>query len=244
MANLTWWRRPSISTLRRDMDDILEDFDLSRGFRREIDRLFNEDLSPRTMWSEMERLLEDFVSPQPLRRRMAGLFEPLVGGATRGLMGRGGETMFMPNIELKEQDNAYVLRADLPGVREQDVNVNVDDDNVLTISGERRREESKRERGYEYTEREYGSFSRSIQLPRGAEASKIEADFRNGVLEIHVPKGEGARARHIPIGGREGREGRELGGRKEEQPRVLDTGDGGRKEKSQSQSQSNATTNR
>ena len=234
MANLTWWRRPAISTLRRDMEDILEDFDISRSFRREIDRLFSEELAPRTSWSEMEQLFDDFVSPQPLRRRMASLFEPLVG-ATRSLLGRGGETMFMPNIELTERDDSYVLRADLPGVREQDVNVNLDDDNVLTISGERRREEAKRERGYEYTEREYGSFTRSVQLPRGADASKIEADFRNGVLEVHVPKGEGARARHIPIGGREGRE---LGGRKEEQPRVLDTGDGGRKDKSQSRSQS------
>jgi HSP20 family protein len=170
----------------------------------------------------MERMLDEFVSPQPLRRRVASLFEPLLG-ATRGLLGRGAEAVFVPDVELTERDDTYVLRVDLPGIRERDVNVNVDDDNVLTITGERRREEGKRERGYEYTEREYGSFTRSVQLPRGADVSKIEADFRNGVLEVHVPKGESMRARQIPI---RSREAREIGRR--EEPRVLETGNGGR----------------
>lgn len=231
MANLTRWRRPSSLSLRREMEDILEDFDLPRGFRRELDRMFDEDLTPRSLWTEMERMFDDFVSPMPLRRRMARLFEPITGAA--GLLRRRAE-MFVPEVELMERDNAYVLRVDLPGVREQDVNVNVHEDNVLTITGERHRDETRRERGYEYTERSYGSFTRSIQLPRGADTSKIEADFRNGVLEVHVPtKVEAARSRHVPIRGREreremgeGREGRE-------EPRVLEPGDGGRKERPQ-----------
>ena len=66
MANLTWWRRPSNLTLRRNMEDILEEFDMPRGFQREMDRLFGEDLSPRTLWSEMDRLFDDFVSPLSL----------------------------------------------------------------------------------------------------------------------------------------------------------------------------------
>lgn len=223
MANLTWWRRPSSLSLRRDMEDILEEFDLPRGFRRELDRIFDEESSPRSLWSEMERMFDDFVSPMPLRRRMARLFEPITG--TVGLLGRGGQ-MFVPDVELTERDNAYVLRVDLPGMREQDVNVSVDDDNVLTITGERHRDETKRERGYEYTERSYGSFSRSVQLPRGADASKVDADFRNGVLEVHIPKGEAARKRNVPIRGRE-RE-RELGAGAREEPRVLEPGDGRR----------------
>jgi len=224
MANLTW-RRPSELALRHDIEDILDDFDLPRAFRREIDRLFDEDLSPRSLWTEMDRMFDEFVSPPSLRRRMTNLFQPLVASTGRLLAPWRDRETFAPQLELKERDNAYVLRVDLPGVREQDVNVNVDDDQrTLTISGERRREESKRERGYEYTERDYGSFSRSVELPRGADTSKVEAEFRNGVLEVRVPKGESARARQIPIGRRE----RELGTK--EEPRVLEGGNGGRKE--------------
>ena len=82
---------------------------------------------------------------------------------------------------------------DLPGLRERDIDVRVDSDNVVTISGERREEETKRGRSYQMTERTYGAFSRSVQLPRGADTSKVEADFRNGVLELRVPKLEAAR---------------------------------------------------
>lgn len=222
MANLAFWRRPSSLSLRRDMEEILSDFDLPRGLRREIERLFDEDLSPRMMWSEIEDLLDEFMPPVSVRRRIARLFEPFVGmgmgmgmgGGHRGRMAwHRGE--FAPEIELTERDNAYVLRVDLPGVREQDVDVRVDDDHVLTISGERRREESRRERGYEYTERSYGSFTRSVELPRGADVSKIDADFRNGVLEIHIPKSESARTRQIAIRGRE-------------EPRVLESDTGRR----------------
>ena len=69
MANITRWRRPSSLSLRRDMEDILDEFDLPRGFRREIDRLFDEDLTPRSLWAEMDRVFDDFVSPPTLRRR-------------------------------------------------------------------------------------------------------------------------------------------------------------------------------
>lgn len=223
MANLTWWRRPSSLSLRRDMEDILDEFDLPRSFRRAIDRMFEEDLTPRAMWKEMDRLFDDFVPPAPLRRRMARLFEPVTGTATR-LLGPGVDT-FAPQVEMVERENTYVLRVDLPGVRDQDVNVQIEDDNVLTIKGERHREETKKERGYEYSERSYGSFTRSIELPRGADATKIEADFRNGVLEVHIPKGEAVRSRQIPIAARE----RERIGK--EEPRVLEPGDGGRKER-------------
>lgn len=222
MTNLTRWRRPSSLTLRRDVEDVLDEFDLPRGLRREIGRLFDGDLSPRTLWSAMDRLLDDFVSPPTLRRRIARLFEPIVGTTRRLLgIGRGAET-FAPELDLVERDDAYVLHVDLPGVRDQDVNVTVEDDNVLTITGERRREETKRERGYQYDERSYGSFTRSVQLPRAADASKIEADFRDGVLEVHIPKPAAAQARAIPI---RSHGAPEIGAK--EEPRARSSGDGG-----------------
>ena len=219
MTKLVPWRRPSTLGLRRDIDDALNEFEMPRSIRREFDRLLGEEVAPTTMWREMERLFDDFVSPPSLRRRIARLFENVPAwGAGWGAGGLRGREAFVPQVELTERENDYLMRVDLPGLREQDVDIRVDDDNVVTISGERRDEETKRERGYEYTERTYGSFSRSVQLPRGVDTSKVEADFRNGVLEVHVPKSEAARPRHIPIGGREGAK---------EEPRIIAPGNGG-----------------
>ena len=196
MAALIPWGRSSLTTLQRDIDDLLEDFPTPRAFRHEVTRLFGEELSPRTIWREMERLMDDYESPPSLRSRIGRLFE-----GVRGVLPLTREKDgFVPSVELVEQDKEYVLKADLPGMREQDVDVRIDDDNVLTIGGERREEHTKTVRGYEYSERRYGSFSRSVALPTGINPDKIEADFRNGVLEVHIPKSQQAlAARKIPI---------------------------------------------
>lgn len=202
MTNLPRWTRPSMLTLRRDVEDILQEFEVPRRVRRELDSLLREDLSEESMLHEMQRLLDDFVSPPSLRRRVLRLLDRVIPGRGGGEM--RDRDVFMPQVELTEGDSDYLMRVDLPGLRERDIDVRVDDDNVVTISGERRAEETKRRRGYQMTERTYGAFSRSVQLPRGADATKIEADFRNGVLELRAPKLEAARTRQIPIGGREG----------------------------------------
>jgi HSP20 family protein len=240
MNKLTrWGRRPSINNLRRDIDDALDEFTSPRALRREIDRLFGEDLSPRNIWQEMSGLFDEFVMPTQLRRRVSALFEPFgvgVGGGGGTMLGasRGG-TMFVPELELVERDNELLLSVDLPGVRQEDVDVSVDEDNVLTIRGERRDEQSRRARGYEYTERSYGSFVRSVELPRGIDGSRIDAEYRDGVLQLHIPKSEQAMGRQIPIKSREyGREqsreqqGREQGGEQSrDQPRVMSPQNGG-----------------
>jgi HSP20 family protein len=212
MANLVRRNRPSLLNMRRDIEDAADEFGMPRRFRNEIARLFGQDLSVADMWDEMDRLMDDFTSPPSMRRRIARMF----GGSSRG--GLRGRDLYAPAIDLTERDKEYVLRVDLPGMREQDIDVRVDDDNVLTVSGERHEEEQRNERGYEYTERMYGSFCRTVELPRGIDASKIESDFRNGVLELRVPKGEGRGTRHIQIG--RGREGATGG----EQPRVISQG--------------------
>jgi HSP20 family molecular chaperone IbpA len=127
-------------------------------------------------------------------QRMASLLGG-IGGLRIPLLSR--KTEFAPQLELKELDSEYVLNADLPGVREQDVDVRISDDNVLTVGGERREEETKRVRGYEYSERSYGSFSRSIELPPGVDASKIQAKCDRdprGVLRATVRTVQGAGA--------------------------------------------------
>ncbi len=200
MANLSrGWGRPSMLSLQRDVEDLLEDYEMPRSFRREIDRVFDLSRSPDAIWRDMDRILGEFETPRALSTRLARLFEAF------GLMGRrrGGERyareLFVPEVDVAERDNELVLKVDLPGMREKDIELRVEDGNTLTISGERREEESRNVRGYQYQERRYGSFSRSIPLPSGVDASNIAADFRNGVLEIHVPRSEGSRARRIPV---------------------------------------------
>jgi HSP20 family protein len=110
--------------------------------------------------------------------RLFGLFDPQGVAATRG---------WVPAIDLAEGEGEYVLRADLPGLGEDDVNIELQD-NVLTISGERKFEHEERKDGYYRAERASGRFSRSLTLPDGVDPESIRAHFDKGVLEVRVPK--------------------------------------------------------
>ena len=101
-------------------------------------------------------------------------------------------------MDLVETENKFVLRADLPGVAEEDVKVELDD-NVLTVSGERKAEHEERKEGYYRVERSSGSFSRSLTLPEGVDADAVEAAFDKGVLEIRIPKPEQRKPRKVAI---------------------------------------------
>ena len=105
---------------------------------------------------------------------------------------------WIPAMDVTETDEQYVLRADLPGISESDVNVELDD-NVLTISGERKSETEQRSKGVYRVERASGSFSRSVTLPEGVDAESIQANFDNGVLEIRIPKPEQPKPRKVQI---------------------------------------------
>jgi HSP20 family protein len=94
---------------------------------------------------------------------------------------------WIPAMDLVETESSYVLKADLPGLSQSDVNIEVDD-NVLTVSGERKAEHEDRKAGYYRVERSYGSFRRSLALPEGVDADAVKATFENGVLEVTVPK--------------------------------------------------------
>jgi HSP20 family protein len=97
-----------------------------------------------------------------------------------------------------ETDNEFVLRADLPGLSEGDVNVEVDD-NILTVSGERESEHEERKEGYYRVERASGQFRRSLTLPEGVDAQAVKAAFDKGVLEIRIPKPEQRKPRKVAI---------------------------------------------
>jgi HSP20 family protein len=109
---------------------------------------------------------------------------------------------WIPAMDLVETDSAFVLKADLPGLSESDVNIELEE-NVLTISGERKSEHQDRKAGYYRVERSYGSFRRTLTLPEGVEADSVKATFTNGVLEVTVPKPvqQAPRKVQISVGG-------------------------------------------
>jgi HSP20 family protein len=101
-------------------------------------------------------------------------------------------------MDLVETDDEFVLRADLPGLSEDDVNIELED-NVLTISGERKAEHEERKEGYYRVERSSGSFTRSLTLPEGVDPDAVKASFERGVLEVRVPKPEAKKPRKVAI---------------------------------------------
>jgi HSP20 family protein len=106
---------------------------------------------------------------------------------------------WMPAMDLVENDDSFVLRADLPGLSEDDVKIEVED-RVLTVSGERRAEHSESQDGYQRIERAFGTFSRSLTLPEGVDPETVTATFDRGVLEVRIPKPEERKPRRIAIG--------------------------------------------
>ncbi|MDQ6731425.1 MAG: Hsp20/alpha crystallin family protein [Actinomycetota bacterium] len=114
--------------------------------------------------------------------------------------GRGNGTMrrWLPPMDLVESGDQYVLRADLPGLCDGDVNIQLED-NVLTISGERNAQHENNEEGYYRLERAFGGFSRSLTLPDGVDPDRIDAHFDRGVLEIRVPKPEQRKPKAVQI---------------------------------------------
>jgi HSP20 family protein len=105
---------------------------------------------------------------------------------------------WMPAMDLVETESHFVLTADLPGLTESDVNIEVDD-RVLTVSGERKAKHESTKDGYHRVERAFGSFSRSLTLPKGVNAEAVQAAFEHGVLEIRIPKPEQPKPRKITI---------------------------------------------
>ncbi|MGE0408775.1 MAG: Hsp20/alpha crystallin family protein [Amphiplicatus sp.] len=139
-----------------------------------------------------------------LHRDMNRLFDEAFSGfgLPSSFRSDGFSGEIAPRIDLRETDEAYEIEADLPGVAEDDVDVQLSD-NVLTIRGEKRaeKEEEDKKGAYHYVERAYGSFARSIQLPQDIDPERVKASFKNGVLKLTLAKPPEAarRARRIAI---------------------------------------------
>ena len=116
----------------------------------------------------------------------------------------GGNVLrrWMPAMDLVESGDHFVLRADLPGMGEDDVNIELED-GVLTVSGERKAEHEETKEGFHRVERSFGRFSRSLTLPQGVDPEAVTASFDRGVLEIRIPKPEQRKPRKIAINGQD-----------------------------------------
>jgi HSP20 family protein len=134
-----------------------------------------------TIQSEMNRLFNTFFDTSA----------PSNGGSTP-------LRRWIPAMDLVETQDDFVLRADLPGLSEEDVNIELED-NILTISGERKAEHEERKEGYYRVERSSGTFSRSLTLPEGVNPDGVRASFDRGVLEVRIPKPEERKPRKVAI---------------------------------------------
>jgi HSP20 family protein len=141
---------------------------------------------------------EPFRELNSLQNEMNRLFNT-VFDAPAGTGNGGTMRRWMPPMDLVETDEHFVLRADLPGMSEDDVKIELED-NTLTISGERKAEHETKNEGYYRVERASGSFARSLTLPQGVDAESVAASFDRGVLELRIPKPEQRKPRRIEIG--------------------------------------------
>jgi HSP20 family protein len=132
------------------------------------------------------------MKPEPFSREVDRLFDSFFG--TDREQGR----RWVPPVDLVEAEDHFVLRADLPGLAEGDVAIEVQD-GTLTISGERSAEHEQRERGWYRIERSFGSFRRSLTLPDGVDPDAISASFERGVLEVRIPKPAERKPRRVEI---------------------------------------------
>jgi HSP20 family protein len=108
------------------------------------------------------------------------------------------EIEWAPFMEMFDEEDKYVVKAELPGMKDEDVDISVSD-NILTIKGEKKSSKEAKEKDYHFSERAYGSFCRSITLPSSINFDKISASFEDGVLEINLPKSPEVKPKKIAI---------------------------------------------
>jgi len=140
---------------------------------------------------------DPFREMMSLRRAMDRLFDSALFSTGWDLEADSGLGL---SLDVVEHEDEYLVKASLPGVKLEDVELTFMD-NTLTIKGEIKAEEESKEHRYHLRERRYGSFQRSVTLPSGIDADKIEADYDAGVLTVHLPKLEEVKPKRITIGG-------------------------------------------
>ncbi len=138
---------------------------------------------------------------ETLQREIDRVFDEFTRGFpsfTLPAMGLAGVPDLTPRMDVSETDKEFEVTAELPGLEEKDVQVNVAD-GVLTIRGEKKAEKEEKDKNYYLLERSFGSFARSLELPEGVNADDIKASIANGVLKVTVPKPAPAQVKKIEV---------------------------------------------
>ena len=131
-----------------------------------------------------------------LQREIDRLFEDFSRGFPT--IAGNGATALMPSMDVTETDKEIEITAELPGLEEKDVQINVAD-NILTIRGEKKAEKEQKDKNYRLVERSYGSFERTLELPEGVNADAIKANISKGLLKVTVPKPVPTQAKKIEV---------------------------------------------
>ena len=145
-------------------------------------------------WSP--RTWDPFSELSTLQERMNRLFEESLPSTRREEDLNLGE--FYPAVDIKEGDKAITLKAELPGIKKEDVHIDVND-GVITLGGERKFEKEDKKEDYHRIERSYGNFHRSFTLPSTVDIGAIKATYKDGILEVTLPKTEEAKPKSIPV---------------------------------------------
>jgi HSP20 family protein len=146
------------------------------------------------MWNPF-RELDEVQNRFPFFGRL-----PEFGWFPKRLFGNGDTTLpdWSPRVDISEDDKEYLVKADLPEMKKEDVKVSMED-NVLSISGERKAEKEEKNKKFHRIERSYGTFQRTFTLPEDTDAKKIAAEFKDGVLKVHLPKIPVAKPKPIDV---------------------------------------------
>ncbi len=150
-----------------------------------------------TRWEPFKMRWDPFKELEEMEKRLATFFGRIpmrADGEKEALT----VAEWSPLVDITEDEKEYVIKAELPEVKKEDVKLTIED-NVLSISGERKYEKEEKGKKYHRVERAYGSFMRSFTLPDDADGAKISAEYKDGVLKVHVPKSEKAKPKAIEV---------------------------------------------
>src|SRR5271163_3631261 len=142
----------------------------------------------------MNRLEQPFRGATTLQDQINRVFSDLVGRTEE----ESNLTPWAPAVDIYETEHDLVVKADLPDVRPEDLDIRVEN-NILTIRGERKFEKKVNEENYLRVERAYGSFTRSFSLANSVKSDEIKADYQNGALTLHIPKAEETKPKQIKV---------------------------------------------
>jgi HSP20 family protein len=146
-------------------------------------------------WKSRETGLDFFDNIEDFQREMNRLFDFKLN---RSLKVANGASLWAPAVDIVDEKDQIKVKADLPGMKKEEIEVNFEND-VLTIKGEKKEEKEIKEKDFVRSERYYGAFHRAFSLPAGVDAAKINAAYKDGVLEITLPKKEGAKLKQIKV---------------------------------------------